>query len=670
VVAWLLRDEPTLPCCLPELDDAKKSKVDPDSFKEKNESQSELFIEQLGDQRLAFLEKTGLTEEQYTAVVRAMKIFVDTCAKRCKAAPIEVGWEKMKEAGIIPKEQTMSALLYVISTGGLGLLSSPLNEGPLALDSLLGGKGGSILDAMDEMNDPHQTDNKETENTVRKIDIKEEVSVFHDLLYDPTEKSVSLRVKAMAARGEAKGAEALLERFKSIYEDSDKEVLRLRTFMPILKYYCENGDVSSALKVFKMMRNTPTVFLEPENYVLLIATIAENGFFRENSEPISGANDLGYKASAGPDLFDELVEEMAEDALEISSALARRLYNSFAVGFKGLDMAKHLKQMHSLAGMFPTNEVAEDGELVASRVVVDAQSAMCPRTKAKLRLISLGEDQRKKFYDTLLELSMSRMQQFQENFRKPSDHAVAAEQLARFANWLNKRPGAPFTAIVDGPNVAYYMQNFDQGKFNYHQLQFVVDALVSMKENPLVILPFKYTKPKFPVSNALGGFQTLGQKELDIMEGLKRDGRLYTVPPGCLDDFYWILASISDQAKSRNGEDLDILPDNKDGRWPGTRPMLVSNDQMRDHKLMMMEPRLFRRWYSCHIVNYNFTAFVDDECVDREIGLSPPDFFSREIQGNPTPGGGSGKGGDTVWHFPVNDWGLNDRFCIRIPREA
>ena len=97
--------------------------------------------------------------------------------------------------------------------------------------------------------------------------------------------------------------------------------------------------------------------------------------------------------------------------------------------------------------------------------------------------------------------------------------------------------------------------------------------------------------------------------------------------------------------------------------------MLVSNDQMRDHKLTMMEPRLFGRWYGCHIVNYNFTAFVDDECVDREIGFSAPDFFSREIQGNPTPEVGFENGGGTAWHFPVSDWDLDDRFCIRIPPE-
>jgi hypothetical protein len=83
---------------------------------------------------------------------------------------------------------------------------------------------------------------------------------------------------------------------------------------------------------------------------------------------------------------------------------------------------------------------------------------------------------------------------------------------------------------------------------------------------------------------------------------------------------------------------------------------------MRDHKLELLEPRLFRRWASCHIVNYSFTAFVRGESIDREISFSTADFFSREIQSNEMKTG-------KVWHFPVSDWSLDDRFCVRIPSD-
>ena len=46
----------------------------------------------------------------------------------------------------------------------------------------------------------------------------------------------------------------------------------------------------------------------------------------------------------------------------------------------------------------------------------------------------------------------------------------------------SKREGRPFTAIIDGANVAYYMQNFAGGSFNFHQIQFMVEALEKMNE--------------------------------------------------------------------------------------------------------------------------------------------------------------------------------------------
>ncbi len=205
------------------------------------------------------------------------------------------------------------------------------------------------------------------------------------------------------------------------------------------------------------------------------------------------------------------------------------------------------------------------------------------------------------------------------------------------------------------------MQNFDQGRFNYHQIQFVVDALEKSKENPLVILPYKYCMNSFSIYVGLKAIkQVLSTKEKRILQNLLQKKQLYRVPARCLDDYYWMLASVSNQTRSRGEIDLDVPTDNIEGRWPGTRPMLVTNDQMRDHKLGLMEPRLFRRWTSCYITNYSFTAFVNSECIDREISFSTADFFSREIQRNETSTG-------TVWHFPVKDWGLNDRFCIRIP---
>ena len=105
------------------------------------------------------------------------------------------------------------------------------------------------------------------------------------------------------------------------------------------------------------------------------------------------------------------------------------------------------------------------------------------------------------------------------------------------------------------------------------------------------------------------------------MLSLLEAGRLYRVPANVYDDYHWILSSISEQRASRKGVDLDVQANDPQGRWPGTRPMIITNDQLKDLKIEMMEPRLFRRWFSSHIVNYTFTAFVDDECADDDIAF-------------------------------------------------
>ena len=155
----------------------------------------------------------------------------------------------------------------------------------------------------------------------------------------------------------------------------------------------------------------------------------------------------------------------------------------------------------------------------------------------------------------------------------------------------------------------------------------------------------------------------LTSSEKRIRNELSAAGKIAIVPPGYLDDFYWIMATASSQSTARDGGDLSVPIDNDQGRWPGTRPVVITNDQMRDHRLELLEPRLFGRWYSNCIVNYNFAAFVGKEMTHPDIGFSPADFFSREIQGNPFVDGK--RDGDVVWHFPIADTD-NEWFCLCV----
>ena len=90
--------------------------------------------------------------------------------------------------------------------------------------------------------------------------------------------------------------------------------------------------------------------------------------------------------------------------------------------------------------------------------------------------------------------------------------------------------------------------------------------------------------------------------------------------------------------------------------------MVISNDKMRDHKMDLLEERAFRRWCCSHIVNYNFTEFIEVASEERDITFHASDLFSDEIQGNPCTSGGG-----MAWHFPVSKWDGNERFCLRLP---
>lgn len=357
-------------------------------------------------------------------------------------------------------------------------------------------------------------------------------------------------------------------------------------------------------------------------------------------------------------MFDSLVSELAEIAVEINSAAAKRLYSTFQSGFQGDNPHTNLKALHLLEPLKGNNDPADPRDLIVSRVRIDENTGRCPRSSTQLRLIHLDSEQKSRFRDGLLYLATNTF----ENRHQTKD-LRAEKSLNDFGTWLKDRSGKPFTAIIDGPNIAYYMQNFEQGTFNYHQIKFVKDALEDMGENVLVILPYKYTQDSFILNKMTRSVrQKLSKKERAICDDLISSGKAYVVPSGCLDDYYWMYASVS-------MDEEYVEPGNEQGRWPGTRPMLISNDKLRDHQMSLLEPRLFRRWYSNFLVNLTFSAFVGEECVDREIGFRTADFYSREIQGNKVLDDEGIESG-TVWHFPVSDWDDNESLCIRIPTKG
>ncbi|GKY97322.1 hypothetical protein MPSEU_000690600 [Mayamaea pseudoterrestris] len=596
------------------------------------------FRQELLDQRQRFRDTHHLNQKQFELTEAILVTIASQCTKQANVEPVAVVWRKLKQAGVA-HQGMLHALLHLTS---LSQRYQPYHNG---MSSIL-----DVLDASPRKQD--LTSNAEA----TKVDLVDEIAAYHDLLFKPTEQTVNVQVRLLVAQERFHEAEQLLA------THADKMELRLRSFLPIFQSYLQQKDMDSVLRLYHFMQSLSTVHFDCDTYVSLLVGMAEHGCFAPGALAIESTKTLGFSVARGPQLFDELAAQMAMDVTEIPAGSAKRLYNALATGMPQY----HLQPITSFAPLPIVSEPAIAEELVVNRVRIDPSSGQCLRTGVKLRLIRLEEDESSRLKEGIMRLARTTQVKFQENWKegKTQMKARADEDLENFFQLLDKREGDPFTCIVDGANVGYYLQNFDDGRFSYYQIKFVVDHLESLGENPLVIIPFKYTQSYFYVTIGAGGSlgsrkQILTKDEKAIRDELVRARKVFVVPRGFLDDFYWILASLSKQSKARNGSDLFVQPDNADGRWPGGRPVLISNDQMRDHKIGMLEPRLFRRWYSNFIVNYNFAGFVNDACTSEEIDFTPADFYSREIQANAAAGA-------TVWHMPISET-EDEWLCIRIP---
>ena len=484
------------------------------------------FAEELSRQRERFCQKMGFTDQQVQLAEGALYQVSNLCAKFAKGLPMDVIWHKVKESGIVSQNH-LHNMLYVSGTFSAASLSAR-NKRQSKYGHLTGTT--SILDALDPL--PEEVKAGVAESRINFVDMVDEIAIYHDLLYKPTEQSINVRVKLLVAQGKASEAENLLDG-----NASGETALRLRGYLPVLRLYLELGDLSSAMRLYNKMRNMSTVHLDVEAYMHVITGIAERGVFAENADPIDGAVDLGYENASGPGLFDELCSEMASEIIEVPETAGKKLYNSLARGFPG----SNLTETTSLAPLRITNVDAVSDDLFAGRVRVEPTTGVCPRTGVKLRLVHLTESQREKLVSSLMSLATSRQSRYEEKRAEPhgSIGVPAHENLMEFYQWLDQRDGEPFTTLVDGANVGYFQQNFDNGRFSYHQIKFVVDALESMGENVLVVLPAKYTKDWFRSTAGHRGTekQRLTKEEKAIRNWLTKTKKIASIPQGYLGTF-------------------------------------------------------------------------------------------------------------------------------------
>ncbi|KAJ1447435.1 hypothetical protein M885DRAFT_542799 [Pelagophyceae sp. CCMP2097] len=463
-----------------------------------------------------------------------------------------------------------------------------------------------------------------------------------------TEASYSQLVHAHVGAGDFDAAEMAVQTMAAA-----KIEPRLRTFAPLALALCEKGSPVAAGKLLKDMIASYAVEPSEELYAVVLSSLAERARAEPESAPFVEA-----MASVLVDMKASL-DYVSVEWLELVEAAMRPRHGAAAGTPDAGDAGVHDVVQGGQAGAQPASVDAACAP--AARDFFDAHwvelsptGESCPRCRARLSQSGLVRSERRAFEAKLAEVALA-----------SSEHEERC--LSKFACWLRDHPWK-FTAVVDGPNVAYYNQNFEGGKFDVGQVQKVVEHLESLGHVVLVVLPAKYcesrTVPNHSKSSkrrtnddgdsplapkeAKGSPSTkrfsLSTEEQAVLSGWYRRGMLYSVRRGCHDDLYWMLAT--------------VVCDNA---------ISITNDLVRDHWYKLVGERDYRRWSSMYIAKFSSARAEDaPEEVDGQkvfapfeptLALPPP--FARQIHQI------SVEAGETTWHIPAPEdskrW-----LCVRV----
>jgi hypothetical protein len=671
----LVRDSSSKASTIPAFSDEKSeaeeflstSNMDTTSLPQKcqNESLTQKLIvsEALSTDKLTF---------NHTLAVALLNRAISICAKYGLRKPLRSLWEKTKELGCTD-QKVIQNLLYVAVTYGTSAWDVESAATKKKRQITYQNSGSlSFTDVLNVDNDSNTVKNNNdiSDDEIIFSHILDEIAIYHDLLHDPTEQTICIRIRMLVANGKIESAEATLQTNEEMAEKGLSNGLRLRAYKPVLQFYLDNSRVSEAMALYRRMQTMPLVVFDADTYVSLLEGVAKAGVFMTNAPPVERATQFGFVHSSGPGLFEQMVQEMAEEIVELPDNLEERLKDSLSWGEVNADgpvdvITDNRAQPAVSKSDRHTNSIAE-------YVSIDNLIGSCPLTGIKLQLFRLNEDQMDQISSNILDSSDKSREHWLKTSRSKNPNKqegsemTSSNELRSFINWLNTRTGKPYTAIIDGGNVGFFNQNL-VGDFSYQQIKFVHDSLLQIGENPLVILPRKYGNNSF--INKVGikeHRQYLTKEEEGIRNWLLQNDKL-VIAGSVLDDYMWILASLAPQTEAwkivtKNPKADHVVGElsNRRKDLSEYRTVVITNDLISDHRQHFSTIKLASRWADNCVVNYKFPPFQKGISHNKRITFSPNAYFSREIQCNVD------KTGTKTWHFPIA--GRYDKWlCIRLP---
>ena len=334
---------------------------------------------------------------------------------------------------------------------------------------------------------------------------------------------------------------------------------RLRSYAPLLEALScpQNPNVLMAMEVWDYMMAQP-VHPQEDQVVSLLSMLLS----RYVDEPFPASIRAGNLWAA----VDELLQHLSTVSLHVSRESAEKL----AVALE--KAAQHRR-----------------GEGCLGRIVALSPAGQCPQCSLGLEVLGLSAEERRAMRSRLLA-------------QAASTDVDQTHDLAEFARWLENRPR--FTVAIDAANVAYCRQNHSTGRFSFVQIDMVYRALVASGERPLIVIHKKYLKDNIP-NHSVGGHQA--SFRLDVKQASNRTRQqLVSRDENTLrqcwrgddvifsprfswadDDWYWMYFTVA---------------------YPDTaKPsFVITNDETRDHRMGLLEPRAFGRWRSTHVKNFDF----------------------------------------------------------------
>ena len=468
------------------------------------------------------------------------------------------------------------------------------------------------------------TNNDEAIDVSTRLAYAERIKSHMDTIHLPlTETAYSALVKLHCKVQNTTKAEELLTQAEQIQQCKPK----LRLYAALLTTFCEMGQLTQALRIWKRLSQRDLLLSEKEYTALMNCCLMTGNAV----------------------VMERVLSDLAEDILVPSKATCQAICEWFQSPF-AVAAAQAQQQQQQRTASLPKCKVNNNDYETISQLLQQIQlpyseqavnmgpvqcnnechwtisqnvgihhgqlQAGCLRGESlrPFALSATAHQTMKEMNETIVltgKLDQD-MSAFQGGKKGPKRQLQDSHLETRKRHWQAfndylARREYKIDVVIDGANVGYHEQNFAGAPkhVNYEQIDWIVQHFVQQGKSVLLILHNRhFARGQMPRSA-----ESTVQKWKNHV--------LYRTPPGMNDDWFWLYAAL----KSESSDNV----------------LVVTNDEMRDHHFQMLAPRSFLRWKDRHQVHFTFGDWERSNATrtgrkQRRISLTYPESYSRRIQ--------------------------------------